>query len=84
MVLVMFERLTSEPHGRPRFQFNRAVMRRFAIFLASAAVIVVLKLTLASSWRAGPQAQRVISIVTAVAILTVVRWIVQPGFSRRL
>jgi hypothetical protein len=26
------------------------------------------------------QAQRVIYIVTAVAIFTVVRWIVQPGF----
>jgi hypothetical protein len=59
-------------------------VRRFAIFLASAAVMVVLKLTLASSWHAGPQAHRAINIVTAIAIFTVVRWIVQPGFFRRL
>jgi hypothetical protein len=60
----MFERLTSEPDGRPRFQFNRAVARRFGIFLAAAAVIVALKLTLAPNWGAGPHAQRVIDIVT--------------------
>ena len=84
MLLAMFERVTSAPNGRPRFQFNRAVVRRFALFLAFAAVIVVLKLLLAPSWRAGPQAQRVINIVTAVALLTVVRWVVLPGFSRRL
>lgn len=81
---VMFERFMSEPYGRPRFQFNRAVVRRFAIFLASAATIIVLKLTLAPSWPAAPQAERVINIATAVAIFAVVRWIVQPGFSRRL
>jgi len=80
----MFERLTSGPDGRPRFQFNRAVARRLGILLASAVVIVALKLTLAPNWRAGPQAQRVISIVTAVAAFTLVKWIVQPGFSRRL
>jgi hypothetical protein len=80
----MFERLTSEADGRPRFQFNRAVARRFAVFVASAAVIITLKLTLAPNWRAGPQADRVINIATVVAIFTLVKWVVQPGYSRRL